>query len=393
MAAPNKQVMLVAALFALAATSATVVVASSATVGAALSGGDRFATLPIALALTAGVVATVPASKTMARWGRRRGFQAFTLLGLVGALVCIWALGQGSFVAFCVGSMLIGTMASSSQYYRYAAGEVAAPGDRERAFGFVLAGGVLAGLLGPQAATWASDALPAAYVGTFLVVALLAVVLLLLLPFLEVPASPAAPAGTKVQLVVDRPLLAAVLAGVVGYGAMVLTMYAAPLSLHSHGHPFSTAAHVLQAHVVAMYLPSFVSGAFVGRVGPGRGMATGVGFLAACIAVNLAGDSVLQHGTALVLLGIGWNFLFVSGTALLARSHAGPDKASAQGANELLVGIAAAASAFLAGPTIAALGWTGLNLVVGLLVGAAALALLGLLNPWGKASSPAPAQT
>ena len=387
MAAPNRQVLLVAGLFAVAGTMATVVVASSASVGAALSGGDRLATLPIALGLTGGVLATFPASKAMARWGRRRGFQLFTAIGLAGGLLAAAAVQRGSFVGFCAASMLVGAMGGAAQYYRFTAGEVADAGERERALGFVLAGGVVGGLAGPQAATWAADAFAVPYVGTYVVVALLAVGQLCLLPFLRAPPVHV-PEGGHARLSVDRPFVAAVVAGVLAYGLMVLTMYAAPLSLHAEGHGFSTAAHVLQAHVVAMFLPSFVTGGLVQRFGPGRGMAAGFAAMGACIAVNLAGQSVAHYYASLILLGVGWNLLFVAATALLARSHAGADKASAQGTNELLVGSASAGAAFLAGPAHAALGWTGLNLVVAAVACVGALALLALVGPLRRTVAP-----
>ncbi|MHB1262196.1 MAG: MFS transporter [Thermoplasmatota archaeon] len=387
MARPNRQVLLVAGLFAVAGTMATVVVASSASIGAALSGGDRLATLPIAIGLTGGMLGTFPASKSMARWGRRRGFQIFTSIGLAGGLLCALAVQRGSFLLFCGGSMLVGAMGGAAQYYRFTAGEVADPAGRERALGFVLAGGVVGGIAGPQAATWAADFLATQYVGTFLVVALLAVLQLCILPFLRSPPVHV-PEGGHSRLVIDRPFVAAVLAGVLAYGLMVLTMYAAPLSLHAHGHGFSTTAHVLQAHVVAMFLPSFVTGWFVQRFGPGRAMAVGLALFGGCVAVNLAGSAVANYYVSLVLLGLGWNLLFVAATALLARSHPGADKASAQGSNEILVGASSAGAAFLAGPAHAALGWTNLNLVAAAVACAGALALLALLRSSRTAVAP-----
>jgi MFS family permease len=382
-------VLLVAGLFAVAGTMATVVVASSASVGQALSGGDRLATLPIALGLTGGVLGTFPASKAMARWGRRAGFHLFTAIGLAGGLLDVAALLRGDFVLFCAGSVLVGAMVGSSQYYRFVAGEVADPGGREKALGYVLAAGVVGGLLGPQSATWAADAFATPYVGTYLVVALLAVLQMALLPFLRAPA-PAAGAGPgHARLSIDRPFAAAVLAGVLAYGGMVLTMYAAPLSLHARGHPFPTAAHVLQAHVVAMFLPSFVTGSLVQRTGPGRGMAAGLACFALTVALDLAGTALWNYYAALVLLGLGWNLLFVSATALLARSHGGADKASAQGVNEILVGAASATAAFLAGPVHAAAGWKNLNLLVAAFMALGSLGLVALLARPPKATDAA----
>lgn len=392
MAAPNRQVLLVAALFAIQGTGAVIMVASGSLVGADLAGSDRLATVPVAFGVVGLVAATVPASKAMARWGRRAGFQLFAALGLAGALVCMLGVQRGSFALFCLGSFLVGLMGGAGQFYRFTAGEVAAPDAREKALGFVLAGGVVGGLLGPPAATAARDLWAAEYAAIYAVVAALCVVNLLLLPFLAVPRPPAAPTGAHARLRPDRFFLAAVLAGALAYGGMVLTMYAAPLSLATHGHGFDTSARVLQAHVIAMFLPSFFTGAFVQRVGPGRGMAGGLAAFAACVAVNVAGSSVLHHGVALVVLGLGWNLLFVSATVLLAKTHAGADKASAQGFNEFIVGGASAAAAFLAAPAHSALGWVGLNLAVALLVATGAVALLGLLGIRKTQASP-PAAT
>jgi predicted MFS family arabinose efflux permease len=388
-AAPNRQVVLVSLLFAASFTIATTVVVSGSLVGAALSDDERLATLPISLGVVGGVGATWPASKAMARWGRRRGFQAATVVGLLGALLCAWAIQRGSFVQFCVGSLLIGTMAGVGQYYRFTAGEVADPADRERAFGVVLGGGVLGGVIGPPSAIWAADAFGARFTGTYLFVALIALLVLCALPFLRATTPSGPPSdGKRVRLQADRPFFTAVVAGVLAYGLMVLTMYAAPLSLQHHGHGDAVTAQVLQAHVIAMFLPSFVTGALVQRIGPGRGMAGGLLLFGACIGVNLAGSSVPHYAVALALLGLGWNLLFVAATALLARSHPGADKASAQGTNELLVGSAAAGAAFLAAPAHTALGWTGLNLAVGAVVCIGALALAALLRPARQPAAP-----
>lgn len=387
MALPNRQVLLVATLFAVAGTMATVVVASSATVGQLLSGSERLATVPIALTLTGGVLGSFPASKAMATWGRRRGFLLFTLLGLGGALVAMWGLQSASFVAFCAGSMLIGAMVGSGQYFRFTAGEVAGPGQQEQALGYVLAAGVVGGILGPQSATWAADAFDVRYVGTFAVIALLAVLQVCLLAFLHGP--PPRQAMAKATLKVDRPFLAAVLAGVLAFGAMVLTMYAAPLSLHGQGQGFATTARVLQAHVVAMFLPSFFTGTLVKRIGPGRGMAAGLACFGATVAIDLQGTAVANYYAGLVVLGLGWNLLFLSATTLLARSHAGADKASAQGVNEVVTGSAGAAAAFLAGPTFAAIGWENLNLLVAALLALGALGLTVLLATRSRSQAPA----
>ncbi len=384
----KRQVLLVAGLFALSGTGAVLVVAAAPVVGVELAGGPSLATLPVALAMLGGLAATVPASQAMASWGRRAGFSLFTTIGLAGAATASLAIHLRSFTLFCVGSVGIGAMNGASLFYRFTAAEVAEPTKRERATGYVLGAGVVAGIAGPSLANLASDALPARFAGSYAVLAALALVVLLLLPFLQAPRPHAPPASARHalrRLLPDRRFQAAVVAGAAAYAAMVLTMVAAPLSLRHGGHPFSTSALVIQAHVVAMYLPSFVSGRLVERAGPLPVIVAGFAALGGCIAVNLLGDSAAHHTAALVLLGVGWNFLFVAATAMLVRSHADNDRAAAQGANDFLVSLCATGAALLAGPIHATLGWGGLNLAVGGLLAVAAVALVALSGKRGEA--------
>jgi predicted MFS family arabinose efflux permease len=387
---PAFQVRLAAVLFALAGTGAVILVAVSGLAGLALSGRGELATLPLSLGMLGGVAATVPAAQAMARWGRRRGFQIFHAIALSGAAVCAWALRDGSFVLFCAGSALVGTIGPVSGLYRFAAAEAAPPEARGRAIGTVLLGGVVAGLLGAPVAAWASDFLDARFAGSYLAVGLLLGLVLLMLPWLDVPRPP--PGGPRKplrEILRDRAFLTPLVAGAVAFGAMVLTMVAAPLSLHSGGHGLSATAYVLQAHVVAMYLPSFFTGRLIERVGPGKGMAAGLLTLAGCVGVNLLGNSVPHHWIALVLLGVGWNLLFVAATTLLSRSYSGSERAAVQGTNDLLLALSAAGASFAAGPLHDSLGWSGLNLVVLGALAVASLALLALGRPRSIPAAPA----
>jgi len=379
-----RQVLLLSALFGLSTISGTVVVAAASVIGGSLSGRPELATLPVALALVGGTAATVPASQLMARWGRRAGFAAGTAVALLGAGLAAWGIQAGSFPIFCAGSFALGVLGGVSPYYRFTAVEVTPPDRHPRAIGYVLAGGVVAGLVGPPLAAAAKDIWPAApFAGAYAVMAALGLVVLLLLPFLKAPrpVARAATGGRPLAVVARDPrFAAAVLAAATAFAAMVLTMVAAPLSLaHVHAD-FAAIALVIQAHVVAMFAPSFVSGAIVARFGPARTMAAGLALLAACVGVNLVGATVAHHWVALVLLGVGWNFLFVAGTALLTRVHAPEEKARVQGANDFVVAVVGASAALGAGPLHAWLGWTGVNLLVGALLGLAALALAYLLS-------------
>lgn len=390
----RSQVWLLAALFAVSGTGSVVIVTVAAVTGLALSGSPALATLPVALSLLGGMSATVPASHLMARRGRRTGFLLSTSTAIVGALLATLAIHLGSFVLFCAGSFLIGVVTGVASLYRFAAVEVSPPQRQAAAIGTVLAGGVAAGVLGPVVGFQARDLWPdAPYAGSYLAMALLGVVVLLLLGFLDVPRPPPVVKGSGRPLrevAKDLRFPAAVLAGMAAYSSMVLTMVAAPLSLRHEGHE-AAIAWVIQAHVVAMYLPSFVSGPLVGRIGPAKGMALGIAGLALCGAVNLLGASVAHHYVALVLLGVGWNLLFVSGTALLTTVYRPAERATVQGVNDLLGSAASAVAAFGAGAVHAAHGWGGLNLdvLVGLALASVALALLLRARRAAPAAAPA----
>lgn len=379
----RRQVWLLAVLFAVSGTGAVLVVAAAAVTALELTGSPGLSTLPVAFSLLGGMVATVPFSHLMARKGRRFGFLLATAIALVGALTAVAAIHRGSFVLFCAGSSLIGVMTGVGQLYRFAAIEVSPPALHGRAIGTVLAGGVVAGLAGPFVAQAAKDFTTATFAGCYLALALLQALVLLLLPWLKVPLPPRVAKGSGRPLSAitrDPRFVAAVLAGLAAYGAMVLTMVAAPLSLRTQGEPFSAIALVIQAHVVAMYLPSFVSGPLVARIGPGRGMAIGIAGLALCGAVNLAGSTVAHHYVALVFLGVGWNLLFVAGTALLTTVYTPAEKATVQGVNDVILSASSALAAFTSGSVHAAHGWGGLNRDVLLGLALATLALVVLLR-------------
>lgn len=356
------QVALLALLFAVSGTGVVIVVTVAAVTGFALTGSAALATLPVALSLLGGMSATVPASHLMARRGRRAGFRASTTLALVGSVLAVVAIQRGSFLLFCTASFLIGVLGGVGQLYRFAAVEVSHPERHAKAVGIVLAGGVVSGVLGPLLAFQARDFWTnAPYAGSYAALGLFCVAVLLLLTFLDVLRPPPVAKGTGRPLAViahDPRFLAAVLAGMAAYLAMSMTMVAAPLSLRAQGDEAAIA--YVQAHVVAMFAPSFFTGAMVGRIGPARGMALGIAGLAVCGAINLAGHTVAHHYVALVFLGVGWNLLFVAGTALLTTIPGPGERASVQGVNDLLVSGSSASAALTSGAIHATHGWAGL---------------------------------
>ncbi len=391
---PTPHLALLSTLFGLSGIAATIVISSASIVGLAIAPRAGLATLPVALALLGAMTVTYPASRVMGRWGRRAGFSAGTAIAALGALLASLAIVRGDFLLFCVGSYLIGALGGVGSYYRFAAMELVKPEMRARAVSAVLLGGIFAGLVGPPLGAASDDLITGGrFAGSYLLLVVLDLLIILLLPFAKlagrVPPPPHAERRSIGHIVSDPVFRAAALASIVAFAVMVLTMVSAPLSLAHVGHDSAT-AWVIQAHVVAMYLPSLFSGRLVVRLGTGRMMAIGLAGFAACIAVNLAGEGVANHWLALVLLGLGWNFLFVAGTTHLARAHGETDKASVQGLNDLLVSSTAALAALGAGLIFGQVGWRGLNLVAGVVVVLAGLALARLMRAPKRLINPLP---
>ena len=388
-----RSVLLLSALFALSGIAGIIVVTAASVVGLQLSGKESLATLPVGLALLRTMATTFPASRLMARHGRRLGFALGTSIACTGAAVSALAIVRHEFWLFCAGTFLIGANAGVAPFYRFAAVELSPGQLRGRAISTVLAGGVAAGLLGPWLGVQSADLAPERFVGSYLLMVLVGLLVLLLLSVARLPPAPVKGAtigGRPIGVIAADPrFAAAILAAAVAMGAMVLTMVAAPLSLKHAGHSLSDTGYVIQAHVVAMYAPAFFSGRLVERFGTGRIMAGGLTLLGACVAINLSGDSVAHHWSALVLLGAGWNFLFVAGTTLLTTTHTDAEKGTVQGLNDLVVASVGALAALSAGPAIGNLRWSGLNLTVLTALGLASLVLLVL----GRRPAPRAAAT
>jgi MFS family permease len=265
------QVLLLAAAQALFQTASTLVVTIGALAGAQVAPGSRLSTAPVAAMFLGTVVTTVPASQWMRRVGRRTGYIVGALLGTLGGMIGAWGVHSGSLLVLSLGTMLIGAYQGFAQTYRFAASEVAGAAFRPRAISLVLAGGVVAAVLGPALATWGGPLLETAYVGSFVILSAITLTAAGLLAGLRVP-----PSDTDVSHCERRPLLAimrqptyavALFAAATGSGVMVLAMTATPLAMAHHSHGLSDSAMVIQAHVLGMFLPSFFTGSLIARFG------------------------------------------------------------------------------------------------------------------------------
>lgn len=371
---------------ALFQTGAVLIATVGGLAGLLLAPEKALATLPIACVALGTAIATVPASLLMGRVGRRPGFLLGTLLGAGGGALAATAMLVGSFPLLCVATALIGAYHGFAQFYRFAAAEAATDAFKSRALSFVLAGGVVAAVVGPYLGAAAKDLLGAtAYAGSFVAVTVLslaAAAVLALTPLEGVRAAdPAdAPPRPLPEIMRQPKFIAAVAGAAVGFGVMAMIMTATPLSMVGHHHAVSDAALVIQWHVLGMFVPSFFTGWLVKRFGLTPMMLVGCALLLAHVMVAMSGVALLNFLSGLILLGVGWNFLYVGGSTLLTETYRPSERARVQALNDFLIVGVVAASSFSAGALVDIFGWRGLNLaaVPPLLAAAGCISLVAL---------------
>ncbi|MCO4321019.1 MFS transporter [Aliidiomarina quisquiliarum] len=371
-------------LFMIASITVTTL---SGVIGQQLSPDPSLATLPISLMMIGTLLSTLPASLYMKRVGRRRGFiTGASLGGIGGASLSVFAITQESFLLFCLGNMLIGLYQGFAMYYRFAAADVASPAFRSRAISFVMAAGLVAAFLGPWNASKMTNLIPnIPNAGPFVMIAVFAVLAILLLSQLRVPPTgEPQPGDTErpMKYIVRQPtLLVALLSGTVGYTVMALVMTATPLALRARGYDMGEVAFIIQWHVLGMFAPSFITGGLISRFGVDRIILTGTLVFLGSIVVALMGETLTHFWFSLVLLGIGWNFLFISGSALVATTHTESERGKVQGMNDLVIFSFVAAGSLMAGTLLHTLGWAKLNLAM-----LPAILLVGIVTWWWQAN-------
>jgi MFS family permease len=347
-------------------------------VGLSLAPSGWLATLPLTAYVLGGALSTGLVARHQQRVGRRRAFQAGLAVAMVAATLCAVAALVGSFWLLVGATLLAGYYNANAALYRFAATEVAGPAGRERAISWVLAGGVVGGVLGPELAQATRDALAVPFAGAYATLVAVAALSLLSLSRIEFPALPAVPAGAAGQLpagFLRRPaVVAAIAASALGYGVMNLLMAATPIAMQVCSHPFSAVAWVLEWHVLGMYLPSFFTGSVIRRVGVKPVLLAGLVLNAACIAVALHGVDLMHFTGALLLLGVGWNFLYVGGTTLYTETYAPEHKVRAQALMDRCVLGTMTLTSFGSGALVTTGGWQAMNL--GALLPLALLAVL-----------------
>jgi MFS family permease len=316
----------------------------------------------------------------MKRVGRQRGLTAGTLWGVVGALLAGSAIWMQSFWLLCFATLVWGVYNAYGQYYRFAAADVSSPEFRPMAISLVLAGGLVGGLLGPTLSRWTIDLAGPRFMGAYLGLIVFALATMVLLRFIRIPnptATEREASGRPLAEIIAQPrFIVAVLAGAIGYGVMNFLMTSTPIAMRACGHPYGDAAFVISWHVVGMFLPSFFTGGLIKRAGVLPVMFAGALLNFASIGIALSGIAVAQFWWAMVVLGVGWNFLYIGGTTLLTGTYRPEERAKAQGFNDQMIFLMMLLSSFSSGMTVTNAGWERVNLLALPMVAVVAAAIL-----------------
>ncbi len=365
MISARRAVTLLATAQALLLTNGVLLVAVNGLAGYALASEKRFATLPIVTYVLGSALSTLPASHFMRSHGRRAGFLLGAVAGMAGGALGALAMAMQSFALLLAATFCSGIYQAFGQYLRFAAAEVAPPDFKSRAISLTLAGGIVGAFLGPWIGRQTIDFSETRFLASYASLIGLAFLALLIAASLRFPAQSAdevhGHARPLSEIARQPTFLVAVLAATIGYGVMNLLMSATPLAMEFCGLGFGDASFVLQWHVIGMFAPSFFTGWLITRLGVLPVLFGGVAAMAVCLGIALSGQSLMHFWWALLLLGVGWNFLFVGGTTLLTEAYLPAEKAKTQGFNDFLVFVVMAISSFTSGVVVTSSGWNMLN--------------------------------
>ena len=362
----KKNVLILSVALGLAMTGTSIVLTISALVGVTMAPDPAWATLPLGLQWITIVSSTYPLSLLMRRFGRRPVFIAGQMVGFCAAGIAAYAIFNQNFTLFCVGSAIIGVHNACWQYYRFAAADTASEEFRSKAISFVLAGGVAAAILGPELANWSYDLFePVFFAGGYLVICCITVISSFLLLGIDIPRPTNASRknqGRPLGVIIRQPVfIVAVLASMLGYGLMNLSMTATPLAMKVCGFQLQDTKWVIQAHILGMYVPSFFTGHLIKRFGIFNILSLGAAFMIGAAIIALSGITMVHFSVALTILGLGWNFLFIGGTTLLTESYSSEEKEKVQGCNDLIVFGTVAGTAVFSGFMQHLYGWDAVS--------------------------------
>jgi MFS family permease len=341
-------------------------IAINGLVGLSLAPRGWMATLPVMGYVVGGALATGLVARTQQRWGRRRSFQIGIAVAFGSALLCAQAVVWQNFWLLCAATVVAGYYNANASLYRFAAAELAQPEWREKAVSLVMAGGLLGAVAGPNLAAVTRHWFAVPFAGAYLALAVVALLSLALMQFIEFPslaARSAAQGGRPLAVLARQPVfIVAAVAGALGFGVMNLLMAATPIAMQVCSLPFEDVALVLEWHVIGMFAPGFFTGHLIRRLGTLPVMGVGLALILGCILVALSGVDLHQFLVALFLLGVGWNFLFTGSTTLSLTAYTPEERDRAQGALNFCIFATLALSSFASGVLVTTQGWRLLNL-------------------------------
>jgi predicted MFS family arabinose efflux permease len=367
-------------------------IAINGLVGFALAPEPWLATLPVMAYVVGSALATTLVAKVQQQLGRKRSFQIALLVALFSSLLCAFATLEKQFWLLNLGTIIAGFYNANAQLYRFAAAELADKTAKEKAISWVLAGGILGAILGPNMASWTREWLTAPFAGayfTLAVVALIGLWVITQIHFPEKHANANQEPGRPLAEIMRQPLfIVCTMTAALAYGVMNLLMAATPLAMEACQFSFDKAAWVIEWHVIGMFAPGFFTGTLIKRIGVMWVLRIGVLLNIICVAIALSGVTFVHFLSALFLLGVGWNFLFTSSTSLALESYRPSERDKAQGAINFFVFLATALSALSSGVLITTQGWALLNMgsIIPLTLIAIALIWLGFQRKSPKTS-------
>jgi MFS family permease len=365
----RRNALVLAVTQALAGGNNTVILATSGIVGSMIAPDKGLATLPISVYVFGLWLGTMPMGLLARRYGRRTAFQLATISGVLTGLICCYAVLHGSFLLFNIGTCCGGFYAAGHMAYRFAAADTASEAFRPKAISWVLAGGVFAGVVGPQVVIFTKDMWPPyLFAATYIAQAGLAVLAAAVLCFVKIPKpKPHAEGqgGRPLGEIARQPrFIVAVICGVTSYAMMNMVMTAAPLAMVLCNHSVTDATFGLQWHVMAMFAPSFFTGSLILRFGVERVVGVGLVLLVVSAVVSMAGTSLWHFYIGLILIGLGWNFGFIGATQMVTETHRPEERNRVQSFNDFLVFGTMAVGSFSSGKMLAEFGWATVNGVV-----------------------------
>ena len=350
------------------------------------------ATLPVMGYVVGGAFSTSIVAKSQNYFGRKISFQLGLLVAVLSALLCAYAAITKNFWLLVMGTFIAGYYSANGQLYRFAAAELTEASQRDKAVSWVLAGGILGAVIGPNLASWTRDLFDTAFLGAYLTLSIAGLLGIFVMQLIHFPeefkTQHALSDGRSLKTILQQPIfMVAVIGAALGYGVMNLLMAATPLAMQICGLPFSDTALVLEWHVIGMFAPGFFTGSLIQRFGTLKIMGVGVLLNFICILIALTGTDLHQFLLALFLLGVGWNFLFTGSTSLAMTAYKPNERDKAQAAINFFVFATMAFTSFGSGALITSQGWSFLNLgsLFPVVVTAAALLWLASQNKKQKA--------